>query len=934
MSLICPRCSRSLEFSGDRPMFCAYCGQALSGSTPADSSASTVTPSPGSATTAQNRHDDSTVAFVATRSKRVVAAPERVAGYRLLRPLGSGGMGTVYEAEDSQFGRRVALKLIAPGHLESADAVERFRQEGRLASTIAHPRCVFVLAADEEAGRPYIVMELMPGTTLQSLVDERGPLPPDEAVAKILDVVEGLEEAHQLGVIHRDVKPSNCFLDVDGRVKIGDFGLSKSVSGNSHLTRTGAFIGTPLYSSPEQIRGDGIDKRTDVYSVSATLYFLLAGKPPHQASDAAGTLAKIVADPVKPLRSINPLMPAALDRAVLRGLERQRERRWQSLEDMRAALLPFAPGRMSIGSVGLRTAAFLIDTFILKTVIITLIQAGLFIIRRRPEMALGWSVGVSLVIDIVLWSVVFGVGETLLGHSPGKWLLRLQVRRAEGVGDADWRRIVGRTAFVYLLMGLPSELLAVAELLTGNPWLVFPPLLLGLRLAGALALGSTMRASNGFRGLQDIISGTCVVRLAERPERRAPRIRREIRPFRNPMKRPIGVLETVGPFRVGGAVRWEPDRRVLLGEDVGLKRQVWIVMRTKGSPPPPSSRRDIGRPTRTRWLRGGDEAAGRWDAYVAPTGCPLVDLAGIDGMPWSDVRPILQDLTAEMAAACDEGTLPDRLSIEQVWVEPDGRVLLVDSLAPVGAQPDGEPAARALRLLRQTASVALEGGRRRVDDTETPVRAVAPRHAVAFLDRLWRGKDVFVDPKAAALGLKDLADRPTDVNRVARLVRILVMAVLCSLGLGAMFLFPLSESFAVDQFERDHPGESLLGLHRAFAWMATAAVCVPPLAWAIWSFAARGGFSLDWLRMSLVGGNGRPAARWRCAWRTFACWAPAAAFLELGVWSQVDGPGRIWVLWTFWGLAVAWLAADVIVALCSPTRSLHDRLSGTYLVPA
>src|SRR5437763_12632182 len=101
---------------------------------------------------------------------------------------------------------------------------ERVRRDGHLASSIAHPRCVFVLAADEDAGRPYIVMELMPGSTLKDLIDQQGPLPPDQAVAKILDVIEGLQESHRLEVIHRDVKPSNCFLETDGRVKIGDFG--------------------------------------------------------------------------------------------------------------------------------------------------------------------------------------------------------------------------------------------------------------------------------------------------------------------------------------------------------------------------------------------------------------------------------------------------------------------------------------------------------------------------------------------------------------------------------------------------------------------------------------------------------------------------------------------------------------------------------------
>ena len=190
-------------------------------------------------------------------------------------------MGTVHEAEDSRTGRKVAIKIIAPGYVESQGAVDRFRQEGRLASALAHPRCVFVLEADEDDdGRPFIAMELMTGDTLQDLVEKGGPLAVGDAVAKILDVVEGLREAHRLGLIHRDVKPSNCFLDSDGRVKVGDFGLSKSQVSSANLTRTGAFLGTPLYASPEQVKVEPLDGRTDVYSSAATLFFLLtAGLP-------------------------------------------------------------------------------------------------------------------------------------------------------------------------------------------------------------------------------------------------------------------------------------------------------------------------------------------------------------------------------------------------------------------------------------------------------------------------------------------------------------------------------------------------------------------------------------------------------------------------------------------------------------------------------
>ncbi len=142
--------------------------------------------------------------------------------YRLIRSLGSGGMGQVFEAID-QAGNHVAVKLLLARWMRSPRSLKRFRQEGQIASAISHPRCVFVKAADEEDGQPYIVMELMSGKTLKDLLIERKQLPVEEAIRAILDVLEGLEEAHTHGMIHRDIKPANCYLEETGRVKLGDF---------------------------------------------------------------------------------------------------------------------------------------------------------------------------------------------------------------------------------------------------------------------------------------------------------------------------------------------------------------------------------------------------------------------------------------------------------------------------------------------------------------------------------------------------------------------------------------------------------------------------------------------------------------------------------------------------------------------------------------
>ena len=338
MIVTCPHCNRSLstEDGADAPSFCMYCGHKLHDDAKAMQSDLMRT---GSFSPTSDTDDEVPIA--------PEPAPKSIGGYRLLKFLGSGGMGTVYEAEAPGTGNRVAVKLLTSRLASSPASVERFRQEGRLASQVAHPRCVFVLSADTDAGRPYIVMELMPGETLKDVVDKRGPLPPDEAVARILDVIDGLAEAHRVGMIHRDMKPSNCFLTADNRVKVGDFGLSKSLVGprDHQLTQSGAFLGTVLFASPEQIRGEPLDYGSDVYSVCSTLYYLLCGEAPYQHESVTAALAKAISEDPPPISAKRSEVSRGLETVVMKGLERDRDRRWQSLDDLRDALVNLLPSR-------------------------------------------------------------------------------------------------------------------------------------------------------------------------------------------------------------------------------------------------------------------------------------------------------------------------------------------------------------------------------------------------------------------------------------------------------------------------------------------------------------------------------------------------------------------------------------------------------------
>ncbi len=242
--------------------------------------------------------------------------PCEFGGYRLRGLLGRGGMGTVYEAEQIATGRRVALKMLGQ-QLDSPDMRQRFLREGRLAASVSHPNSLYIFGSEEIEGAPVITMEIAGSGTLKDKLKKRGPLPVKEAVDAILDVIAGLEAAFAGGVLHRDIKPSNCFVSPDGSVKVGDFGLSVSTlaKDDSYLTATGVIMGTPAYAAPEQLRGDNLDVRADIYSVGATLFTLLTGRAPFEGENAVQVVANAVNQKPKPLTQLRAGVPPGSARA-------------------------------------------------------------------------------------------------------------------------------------------------------------------------------------------------------------------------------------------------------------------------------------------------------------------------------------------------------------------------------------------------------------------------------------------------------------------------------------------------------------------------------------------------------------------------------------------------------------------------------------------
>lgn len=236
--------------------------------------------------------------------------PCEFGGYRLHGLLGRGGMGAVYDAEELTTGRRLALKMLGQ-QLDSPDMRQRFLREGRLAARVNHPNSLFIFGSEEIEGLPVITMEIAGSGTLKDTIKERGPLPIVEAVDAILDVMSGLEAALANGVLHRDIKPSNCFVSPDGSVKVGDFGLSVSTLAktDTFVTAHGKIMGTPAYASPEQLRGDELDVRADIYSVGATLFTLLTDRAPFEGDNAVQVVANAVNQEPTPLTGVREDVP-------------------------------------------------------------------------------------------------------------------------------------------------------------------------------------------------------------------------------------------------------------------------------------------------------------------------------------------------------------------------------------------------------------------------------------------------------------------------------------------------------------------------------------------------------------------------------------------------------------------------------------------------
>jgi hypothetical protein len=686
-------------------------------------------------------------------------------------------MGEVYEAEQLETGRRLAVKVLRAS-LRGDEDRARFLREGQLAASISHPHTVYIFGSEEVGGAPAITMELLSGGTLKDRVAAAGPMPPSVAVSAVLDIIGGLDAAQAAGILHRDIKPSNCFVDADGAVKVGDFGLSISTLTRDvrHELATAGFEGTPQFAAPEQLRGEPLDVRADIYAVGATLYYLLTGRPPLDSADLRELVSKVAsAKPASP-RVLRRDIPRGLAAAVLRCLAKAPAGRPQSYAELADLLRPYVSTEEAPSPLGARFIAWIADSVIVSILTWLLLSSAL-------------TIGVTLATTLLrlsVWSwlvsvIYFLVLEGGWGASLGKRLMGLRVA-SQIPSESNvrwWLRVALRTTVFHVPTVIPTLIfMGAARGMTGvaysaNPapsgwtWNMPPDAWLTLLLT--VLLFSTARRGNGWIGVHERLSRTRVVE------------RNVVRPVASAAKASLGdlvpalsSLRRVGPYAVHTMVGQTGGGRLSVGVDPILRRHVWIHEVPPGTPPVDAARRDVSRPGRLYWLAGRRSATENWDAFEAPRGEPF--LTAPPTSDWRQVRGALSSLATELDASAHEDSHP-RLSLAQVWRRADGQLVLLDFPWPATVAADANQALNPVELLAAVSARVF-----------APVaEPAAPLSATTLLNRLASGAPpALADVKAELLRLASIPSRPSRIRRALPIVMATVPVAIPILAVTVM----------------------------------------------------------------------------------------------------------------------------------------------------
>ncbi len=336
MSIKCPKCDAN---NPDTVKFCGECGtllRSVQGTDPTDAG-----PDPRSGRPFEDISD--LTKTVETPKEELTTGSTFADRYQIIEELGKGGMGRVYRVLDKELNEEVALKLIKPEIAKDKKTIERFKNELKVARKISHRNVGRMYELMEAGGMHFITMEYVPGQDLRGLIRQTGQLTTGKAIAIAREICEGLDEAHRQGVVHRDLKPSNIIIDRQGNARILDFGIARSISGKG-ITGAGVMIGTPEYMSPEQVEGKGTDQRSDIYSLGIILYEMVTGQVPFEGDKPFTVGVKHKSELPKDPKELNSQIHEDLSRVILRCLEKEKEKRYQSAGEVRSALINIEKG--------------------------------------------------------------------------------------------------------------------------------------------------------------------------------------------------------------------------------------------------------------------------------------------------------------------------------------------------------------------------------------------------------------------------------------------------------------------------------------------------------------------------------------------------------------------------------------------------------------
>jgi len=846
--------------------------------------------------------------------------------YLLEERLGRGGQAEVWKVRRREDDRPLALKILRTPQGVTDQAQHRFEREGRLAAALSHPRAVHIVAAEQAGGYPVIAMELMAGGTLQDRLDREGPLPMHEAVDAILEAIEGLQAADRLGIVHRDIKPSNCFVDDSGQVKIGDFGISRSLDLDVKLTATGTFLGTPVFASPEQLRGESADVRSDIYSVGTTLYALLTGRTSFESTSPAELVASILTARPEPMSGRGVRVPRRLDTLVQRMLAKEASRRPASYSELRALLFPFSSRAVRPAGPGVRFGAGLVDWFLMITIL------------WLPAALLGARSGFAISLVSFLASFLYFAGfEFFTQTTPGKRAAKLFVA-GEDAQRVTLGQALGR-AFVFVTIPVAVQVVGSLDVLgIGENFRAL------LFYASYFVVFAWARPSNDWTALHDRWSHTRVVGQTQFAGDSAVDTM-AIVPAAGPSdSNAVPRLDQRGPYPVVRELWKSGGRSLKLAVDESLGRPVWI----HETPVDRQAPTHADRPGRLKWLRGGEEAGLYWDAYEAPTGRPVAEIARGGPRDWETTRRWLLELLTEFHECERSADWPADLSIDSLLIDGFGHMkLLAFPCRPRRGSGDDTPVeARWPRLLRQFVWLALAG--REPDPSETSLPVPLPEHARRLVEPLTRNPG-HRSIEQLLEATRRVMNRPTRVSDARR--RQLAYASIVPLSVGVLlFVFQFSER----DLASARPRVDITALQftvECVEWLTIpfAVMALPALLLAV---VFRGGLSLTLFGIATQRADGRPATRLRCLLRATIAWAPVLAMIAPGILLVVSaGSSALWsvdiviasrslqALGLPTGAAIlvgAFLAfvflAGALFAASRAEAGIQDRLAGTRLV--